>query len=121
MRFKTKPRFSRLNRKRCLTLTFLSEPNSMISDDLNRAGKFGVALYLLPSLLKTFKKIKILIRNFTDSEMNQIGKIDLLGHIGSVFASKIHQEESSIFVNHARMHLRNLNQRFDNNKIMILH
>jgi len=38
-----------------MSLTFLSEPNSMMSDDLNRAGKFGVALYLLPSLLENIQ------------------------------------------------------------------
>jgi len=38
-----------------LFVTFLSEPNSITSDGWNRAGKFGVALYRLPSLLHMYK------------------------------------------------------------------
>lgn len=72
-----------------MCLTLLSEPNSMISDGLNRAGKLGVTLYLLPSLLIDTFKDQILIRNFTESRDNQMS-IDLLGDIGPVFASEIH-------------------------------
>lgn len=87
LRLKTKPR---VGNKWRLCLTFLSEPNSMISDGLNRAGNFGVTLYLLPWLLVSNISNIVWIRNFRHSKRDNQSSIDLLGHIGPMFTSKIH-------------------------------
>ena len=107
-----------LNQDLVTCLTFLSEPNSMMSEGLNRAGKFGVTLYFPPSLLviknNISKKIQTLdqIISQDSRDKDKQSSIGLLGEIGPVFASKIHHEESSIFVDHTRMHLRYLYQIF---------